>query len=265
MTINPFLLRVLRDSVVNNTMNVPGKVYLVGAGPGDPGLITVRGVECLQKAHLVLYDYLVNTLLLDYAPAAEKVCLGHHHAGREFSQEEINGRMIGAARQGKVVVRLKGGDPDVFGRGADEIEALASAGIAYEIVPGVTAALAAAGYAEIPITHGRRASAVALVTGHQRADKSDPLDYGTLADFPGTLIFYMGVRSAERWSKALLDKGKSPDTPVAIVRRSSFADQEVVRCTLQNVAEMIRHETTPPAGGYCGGRSGRSRPNGIMV
>jgi uroporphyrinogen III methyltransferase/synthase len=225
-----------------------GVVYLVGAGPGDPGLITVRGAECLQKADLVLYDYLVNALLLDYAPGAEKVSLGHHHAGRELPQDEINHRMIDAARQGKIVVRLKGGDPHVFGRGADEIEALTAAGIPYEIVPGVTAALAAAGYAEIPITHGRLASAIALVTGHQRSDKSDPLDYGALASFPGTLVFYMGVRSADRWSRALLDQGKSPDTPAAIIRRCSFADQKIVRCTLGTIVNVIaREKLRPPA------------------
>jgi len=230
-------------------MNVAGKVYLVGAGPGDPGLITVRGLECLQRAELVLYDYLVNPILLDYAPApAERVCLGHHHAGREFSQEEINDRMIRAAREGKVVVRLKGGDPGIFGRGGEEIAALRATGISYEIVPGVTAALAAATYTEIPITHGRQASAVAFVTGHQRADKSDPLDYAALATFPGTLIFYMGVRIADRWSKALLEGGKSPETPVAIVRCCTLPDQKIVRCTLKNVAETIAVEKLrPPA------------------
>jgi uroporphyrinogen III methyltransferase/synthase len=225
-----------------------GKVYLVGAGPGDPGLITVRGVECLRKADLVLYDYLVNTTILDHAASAEQVCLGHHHAGRELSQDEVNARMIEAAKQGKVVVRLKGGDPDVFGRGVEETAALSEAGISYEIVPGVTAALAAAGYAEVPITHGYRASAVALVTGHQRADKSDPLDYGILADFPGTLVFYMGIRSADRWSRALMERGKSPHTPVAIVRRTTWVDQEIVRCTLWTVAEEIAaRKLRPPA------------------
>lgn len=225
-----------------------GKVYLVGAGPGDPGLITVRGVECLQKADLVIYDYLVNPVILDYAKAAEKVCLGHHSLGREFSQKEISDLVIHAAGQGKTVVRLKGGDPVVFGCSVEETASLTSAGIPYEIVPGVTAALAVAGYAEIPITHGTQASAVALVTGHQRSDKAQPLDYAALADFPGTLVFYMGIRNAECWSAALLQRGKSPDTPAAIVRRCTFADQKIVRCTLGTVVQVIADEKLrPPA------------------
>ena len=227
-----------------------GKVYLVGAGPGDPGLITLRGVECLRQADLVLYDYLVNRELLDHAPAAaETVCLGHHHTGREYSQEEINGRMIAAAKLGKTVVRLKGGDPLVFGRAAEEIAALAAAAIPYEIVPGVTAAIAAAGYAEIPITSGDKASALAFITGHERAEKAgEPLDYAALADFPGTLVFFMGVHSAGRWSRALLARGKPPQTPVAIVKRCTWADQQVVRCTLGDVADVIdREKLRPPA------------------
>ena len=178
----------------------------------------------------------------------KKSCLGHHSLGREFSQKEINDQMIQAARQGKTVVRLKGGDPVVFGCSVEETAALTSAGIPYEIVPGVTAALAVAGYAEIPITHGNQASAVALVTGHQRSDKAEPLDYAALADFPGTLVFYMGIRNAECWSTALLQRGKSPDTPVAIVRRCTFADQKIVRCTLGTVVKVIAEEKLrPPA------------------
>ena len=147
----------------------PGKVYLVGAGPGDPGLLTLRAAECLSQADVVLYDYLVNPLVLEHAPAAaQRVCLGHHGTGRHVSQDEINAQMIEAARQGKTVVRLKAGDPCVFGCLAEEVGAFGAAGIPLEIIPGVTAGLAVAGYAEIPITHGQSASAVALVTGHQR-------------------------------------------------------------------------------------------------
>ena len=154
-----------------------GRVYLVGAGPGDPGLITLRGVGCLRRASLVLYDYLVNPTLLEYTPSgAEVLCLGHHTRQRTMPQEEINARMIDAARQGRTVVRLKGGDPDVFGRGADETAALDAAGIPFEVVPGVTAALAAAGYAGIPITHADHSSAVRLVTGHRRRAVPAPPD-----------------------------------------------------------------------------------------
>lgn len=238
----------------HNFMHEPrtsGKVYLVGAGPGDPGLLTLRGARCLQRADLVLYDYLVNPAVLQHAPAqAERVCLGHHGQGqRHVTQEEINARMIQAARQGKRVVRLKGGDPDVFGRGAEEIEALRAAAVPYQTVPGVTAALAAAGYAGIPITHGLYSSAVALVTGHERGCKKEPaLDYSALASFPGTLIFYMGITSARQWSQALLDRGKAADTPVAIVRRCTWPDQRVVRSTLATVADTIAREgLRPPA------------------
>ena len=237
-------------SETSSGCNELGKVYLVGAGPGDPDLITLRGIECLRLADLVLYDYLVNPAILEHARAgAELVGLGHHGMGRLVSQEEINARMVEAARGGQTVIRLKSGDPDVFGRGANEIEALRADGIPYEIVPGVTAALAAAGYAEIPITHGGYCSAVALVTGQQRhqADRTE-LDYGALAEFPGTLIFYMGVTSVAEWSKALLERGKPPETPVAVVRRCSWPDQLTFCCTLADVAEVLaQRRIRPPA------------------
>ncbi|MGO8688868.1 MAG: uroporphyrinogen-III C-methyltransferase [Thermoguttaceae bacterium] len=228
----------------------PGKVYLVGAGPGDPGLLTLRAAECLSQADVVLYDYLVNPLVLEHAPAAaQRVCLGHHGTGRHVSQDEINAQMIEAARQGKTVVRLKAGDPCVFGCLAEEVGALGAAGIPLEIIPGVTAGLAVAGYAEIPITHGQSASAVALVTGHQRREKAQPpLDYAALAAFPGTLIFYMGVTSAAEWSAALIAGGRAADTPVAIVRRCTWADQETFRSTLATVAEAVAaQKIRPPA------------------
>jgi uroporphyrinogen III methyltransferase / synthase len=227
-----------------------GKVYLVGAGPGDPGLITVRATQCLAQADVVLYDYLVNAALLDYAPAAaEKICLGHAHHGRAVPQAEINERLLAAASAGKTVVRLKAGDPSLFGRGAEEIAHLAAAGVSYEVVPGVTAALAAASHAGIPITHRDLCSAVALITGHQRGDKPGaPLDYEALGRFPGTLVFYMGMGTARQWSAALIRGGKSAQTPVAIVRRASWPDQETVRCTLEQVADVIEQRNVrPPA------------------
>jgi len=226
-----------------------GIVYLVGAGPGDPGLITLRGVECLRRAEVIVYDYLANPLILQHAPpGAEKICLGRHESDQRWSQEEIQALLVRHARQGRVVVRLKGGDPGVFGRGAEEIEALRTAGIPYETIPGVTAAFAAAAYADIPVTHGLHSSAVALVTGQERHCKQgEGLDYLALAGFPGTLIFYMGTTSARVWSEALIRGGKPPATPVAIVRRCSWNDQEVVRCTLGDVAEVVaRRNIRPP-------------------
>jgi uroporphyrinogen III methyltransferase/synthase len=226
----------------------PGKVYLVGAGPGDPGLITLRGMQCLERADAVLYDYLVNPrLLAGCRPGTEIISLGKHGGGRIWSQEEINEALVRLARQGKTVVRLKGGDPVVFARGVEEIEALTAAGIPFEIVPGITAALAAGSYAGIPITHRELASAVALVTGHEDCEKEGPpLDYARLAAFPGTLVFYMGVTTAAHWSSDLMAAGKLPQTPVAVIRRVSFPDQKVWHTTLGEIAAVVARTTLRP-------------------
>ncbi|HUY91243.1 MAG TPA: uroporphyrinogen-III C-methyltransferase [Pirellulales bacterium] len=224
------------------------RVYLVGAGPGDPGLMTLRGVDCLRRADLVLYDYLVNPAILKHLkPGAEAVCLGRHGKHRLMSQEEVNERMIAAARLGKTVVRLKAGDPAVFARAAEESECLAAAGIAFEVVPGITAALAAGSYAGVPLTHRDVASAVALVTGHEQDGKSESsLDYAALAAFPGTLVFYMGVTSAAVWTQSLIAAGKPAETPVAIVRRCSWPDQTVVRCRLGEAAAAVAEQKIRP-------------------
>ena len=230
--------------------NKAGTVYLVGAGPGDPGLLSIRAVECLGRADLVLYDYLANPVALEHASAsAELICLGNHRSGRTLSQDEIVARMLEGSRAGKTVVRLKGGDPSIFGRGADEIIPLREAKVPFEIVPGITAGIAVAAYCEIPITHHDDASAVALITGQERHAKAESsLDYGALARFPGTLIFYMGVRRAGIWSRALIDEGKPPETPVAIVRWCARSQQQMVRCTLGTVAEVVAsRKLLPPS------------------
>jgi len=226
-----------------------GKVYLVGAGPGDPGMITVRGAACLAKAHVVLYDYLANPLILSHAPKAELLCVGKHGQTKIWTQSDINNRLIKLAQQGQVVVRLKGGDPAVFARGAEEAAALAAEGIAYEIVPGVTAALAAGSFAGAPITHRDYASAAALITGQEQPGKQESLlDYEALARFPGTLVFYMGVTTVDAWTAALLQAGKSGDTPALIVRRCSMPDQQSIFCPLAEVAnEIHRRRLRPPA------------------
>jgi uroporphyrinogen III methyltransferase/synthase len=227
----------------------PGTVFLVGAGPGDPGAITLRAVECLQKADLILWDYLVNPVVVEHAsPSAELVRLGKPNSGRALTPDEITETMLAAARAGRSVVRLKSGDASVFGRGADEMEALRNAGIPYEVVPGITAGLAVAAYSEIPVTHFAAASAVALVTGRERDEKTSlQLERG-LAEFPGTLVFYMGVRKAPEWSRALMEQGKPPDTPVAIVRWCSRVEQKTVKCTLSTVADAIEeHGIRPPS------------------
>ena len=216
-----------------------GKVFLVGAGPGDPGLITVRGAECLAQADVVLYDGLANPALLRLAADAELISVGKHGNGPLWTQEEINRRLIELAQQGQRVVRLKGGDPAVFARTAEELEAIIASGITFEVVPGITAALAAASYVGIPITHRQHASAVAFITGQQQTDEAQSLDWPALARFPGTLVFYMGVTTAGLWSQRLIAEGKSPETPAAIVRRCTWSDQRVIRCSLKDVATEL--------------------------
>lgn len=233
---------------MSDTLSQRGKVYLIGAGPGDPGLITLRGAECLRRADVVLYDYLVNARILEHASRhAEQICLGKHGQTRIWSQPEINDALVRLAGEGKVVARLKGGDPAVFARGAEEIATLVRADIPFEVVPGITAALAAGSYAGIPITHREHASAVALVTGHENPDKdTSAINYRALAAFPGTLVFYMGITTARVWTKQLLDAGKSPDTPVAIIRRCSLPDQQRLRCTLGQVVETLETQNVRP-------------------
>ncbi|TWT92703.1 uroporphyrinogen-III C-methyltransferase [Stieleria varia] len=214
-----------------------GKVYLIGAGPGDPGLITLRGAQLLACSDVVLYDGLSNAALLAHAPTAQHISVGKHGRSRIWQQSEIIEEMLSHARLGRTVARLKGGDPAVFARTAEEVDALHEAGIPFEIVPGITAALAAGSYAGIPITHRKLASAVALVTGHEEPGKQQSaLDWDALARFPGTLVVYMGVTTAETWTRLLIQAGKDPATPTALVRRCSLPDQQSIHCRLDEVA-----------------------------
>jgi uroporphyrinogen III methyltransferase/synthase len=228
-----------------------GKVYFVGAGPGDPGLLTLRGAECLREADVVLYDYLSSPeLLVGVKPNTELICLGKHGHGRILSQAEINDRLVSEARNGHTVVRLKGGDPSIFARLSEELAAIEAASISYEIVPGITAAQAASSHAAIPLTDRHDASCVAFVTGQEGAHKEgdSSLDYAALANFPGTLVFYMGVTTARMWSRQLIAHGKSPQTPVAIVRRCTWPDQQTIATTLADVGEHLGHgKLRPPA------------------
>ncbi|MEX0641805.1 MAG: uroporphyrinogen-III C-methyltransferase [Pirellulales bacterium] len=226
-------------------------MILVGAGPGDPGLITLRGAECLRVADVVLYDYLASPQLLSGTrSSAELVCLGRHGQGRIWSQVAINDALVRHARAGKLVVRLKGGDPLIFARAAEEIAALETAGVPYEIVPGITAAQGAGSHAGIPLTHRDDASCVAFVTGHECGDKrpADELDYAALATFPGTLIYYMGITTAPKWSRELISHGKSPTTPAAIIRRCTFSDQQTTYTTLGELTDVVETmKLRPPA------------------
>jgi uroporphyrinogen III methyltransferase/synthase len=228
----------------------PGKVFLIGAGPGDPGLLTLRGRQRLSEADVVLYDYLVNPRVLEQARGdAELVCLGRHGHGRIMSQVEIHQRMIAVARDGKIVARLKGGDPAIFARTAEETAALEAAGIEYEVVPGVTSAQAASSYSGIPLTHRDAASCVAFVTGQEGEEKGGAaLDMAGLARFPGTLVFYMGVTKAAEWSAALIAHGKPRETPVSVVRNASLPQQKTIVTTLANLTQVLdEQKVRPPA------------------
>ena len=196
-----------------------GKVYLVGAGPGDPGLLTLKGKECLEAADVVLYDYLANPILLQYAPsAAQRIYVGRRGRGQYQDQADINRLLIARAKEGKVVVRLKGGDPFVFGRGGEEAEAVAAAGIDFELVPGVTAAIAVPAYAGIPVTHRTLASTVTFVTGHEDPTKPETqLEWPKLAGTSGTLVFMMGMKNLPSIVRQLLLEGRSSNQPVANV------------------------------------------------
>jgi uroporphyrinogen III methyltransferase/synthase len=225
-----------------------GRVYLVGAGPGDPGLLTLRGAEVLAQADLVLYDGLVNPLLLRYTRGqCERTARIWSEAGHSVAQAEVNERLIAAARAGLTVVRLKGGDPFLFGRGSEEAAALAQAGISFEVVPGVTAAIAAGEYAGISFTHRELASAVAFVTGHEDPHKPSRLvDYAALARFPGTLVFYMGLSHLRTIAEALQAEGLSPTTPTAVISRASLPAQRTVSATLGTIADAAAQAGLKP-------------------
>lgn len=226
-----------------------GTVYLVGAGPGDPGLLTLRGLALLRKADVVIYDRLVNPVLLDEAPArALRIFAGKRAGTHNLPQEQINALMIVHARRGRSVVRLKGGDPCVFGRGGEEAEALAEAGIPFEIVPGVSAAAAAPAYAGIPLTHRDFSSSFAVITGHEGGCKEkQAVDWGRLARSVDTLVVLMGVRTLPRIVAGLLAHGRSPETPVALIRWGTTEAQETITGRLADIvakAEAARLE--PP-------------------
>jgi uroporphyrinogen III methyltransferase / synthase len=214
-------------------------VFLVGAGPGDPGLLTVRGDEVLRRAEVVVYDRLVDPSLLDRAPAAaERVYAGKAPGRNEMDQSEINTLLVDRGRAGLTVVRLKGGDPFVFGRGGEEAEALAAAGVEFEVVPGITSAIGAPAYAGIPVTHRGVSTHFTVVTGHEDPGKdASDVDWDALAKSGGTLIILMGAGRVADIAARLVAGGRSPETPVAAVRNGTRADQRTVRGTLATVAD----------------------------
>ena len=220
------------------------KVYLVGAGPGDPGLITVKGRKCLEHADAVLYDHLAPERLLDYAPAqAERIYVGKKRSDHEFAQDEISQMILERARAGKTVVRLKGGDPFIFGRGGEEVEALVAAGIPFEIVPGVTTPLGIAAYTGVPLTHREHTSAVTFVTGHS----VDAIDWNKVGASE-TIVLFMGLTNFAEIARELIRHGRSPATPAMAVRWATRADQQTIAGTLGDLpGRLTEAHLKPPA------------------
>lgn len=221
-----------------------GKVYIVGAGPGSVDLITVKGLKCIQQADVILYDRLVSKELLSYAkPNAELIFVGKLPKLHHVIQERINKLLIQHARKGKIVTRLKGGDPFVFGRGAEEAEVLREAGIPFEIVPGVTSGIAAPAYAGIPVTHRELGSSFAIITGHLKDGKDEGINWKGLAESVDTLAIYMGVGNLPYITEQLLKYNRKPTTPVALIEWGTTEHQRVVTGTLETIVAIVEKES----------------------
>jgi uroporphyrin-III C-methyltransferase/precorrin-2 dehydrogenase/sirohydrochlorin ferrochelatase len=222
-----------------------GEVTLVGAGPGDAGLLTLRGLQVMQQADVVLYDYLVSEEVLDLVRRdADKICVGKRASSHSVAQDDINRLLVKLAQQGKKVVRLKGGDPFIFGRGGEELQAVKAAGIPFQVVPGVTAAAGATAYAGIPLTHRDYAQSVVFVTGHCRPEDNG-VQWETLAKGKQTLAIYMGTLKAAEISQQLMAHGRAASTPVAVIGRGTRADQQVLTGTLDNLEHLAQQAPTP--------------------
>jgi uroporphyrinogen III methyltransferase/synthase len=227
-----------------------GKVYIVGAGPGDISLLTVKGLKCLQKAEVVVYDFHLNAQVLNYIRHdAEFIYAGKRGGQHTMTQDEINRTLVEKAKEGKIICRLKGGDPFVFGRGGEEAETLARENIEFEIVPGVSSAIAAPAYAGIPLTHRLYSSSLAIVPGYEDPSKEESsIDWQKLATGVGTIVFLMTVKNISLVCKKLIDNGRGPDTPVAVVRWGTRADQTTLVGNLKTIPDLIKeNEIKPPA------------------
>src|SRR6266550_327187 len=226
---------------MNTSTKPKGKVYLVGAGPGDLGLVTLRAKECIEDADAIVYDHLANPEMLSWArDDAEIVYAGKEAGEPSLSQKEINALLIEKARAGKDVVRLKGGDPFVFGRGAEEAKAIVDAGIEFEIVPGITSAIAGPAYAGIPVTHRAENSHVTFFTGHEAPSKTkSAIDYAALSKLGGTQVMLMGDEKIEAITREMMANGVRGDLPVALVRWATTGRQETLTGTLENIAKRV--------------------------
>ena len=220
-----------------------GKVYIVGAGPGDVDLITVKGLKCIQQADVILYDRLVNKELLEYAkPNAELVFVGKLPKLHGVIQERIHHLLVHYANEGKIVTRLKGGDPFVFGRGGEEAEVLANANIPFEVVPGISSGIAAPAYAGIPVTHRDLGSSFAIVTGHMREGKDDSINWKGLAESVDTLAIYMGVGNLQYVTEQLMKYKRNPQTPIALIHWGTTAQQKTIVGTLETIVDIAKNE-----------------------
>lgn len=219
-----------------------GKVYIVGAGPGSVDLITVKGLRCIQEADVILYDRLINKELLTYAkPNAELIFVGKLPNMNESIQQRIHRLLVQYARKGKIVTRLKGGDPFLFGRGAEEAEVLRDADIPFEIVPGITSGIAAPSYAGIPVTHRELSSSMAIVTGHMKDGKKDSIDWKRISEAVDTIVIYMGVGNLPAIVEKLIHY-RTPDTEIALIQWGTTEYQKVVTGTLETIVEIVREE-----------------------
>ncbi|KOC89141.1 siroheme synthase CysG [Winslowiella iniecta] len=233
------------DSQLDNPEQAQGEIILVGAGPGDSGLLTLRGLQVMQLADVVLYDHLVSDEILDLVRRdADRICVGKRAGAHSVPQEETNRLLVTLAKKGKRVVRLKGGDPFIFGRGGEELQAARQAGIPFQVVPGITAAAGATAYAGIPLTHRDYAQSVLFITGHCRPD-GDGIDWPSLARARQTLAIYMGTVKAAEISQQLIAYGRDASTPVAVIGRGTRQDQQVLTGTLEHLEELAQRAPTP--------------------
>ncbi len=237
---------------MSNSQAHIGKVYLIGAGPGDPKLLTIKAAEAIAASDVIVYDYLVNPEILAHSRrGAELVYVGKRAGEPSISQTDINHILIEHAQAGQIVARLKGGDPFIFGRGGEEAESLVEAGIAWEVVPGISSGIAAAAYAGIPLTHRNYASSVAFITGHDSRKNRSNIDWHSAAHFADTLVIFMCAETIKEIARSLIEGGRATSTPIAIIRWGTYEDQEVYSGTLEDLAtetdDLAHLEIKPPA------------------
>ncbi|MEF1171026.1 uroporphyrinogen-III C-methyltransferase [Vibrio sinaloensis] len=232
-------------NTIGQSVLAQGEVALVGSGPGDVELLTLKAIRFMQQADVVLYDYLVSDEIMALVPSDTiLVCVGKRAGHHSVPQEKTNQLLVDFAKQGYRVVRIKGGDPFIFGRGGEELEVLADAGISFQVIPGITAAAGATAYAGIPLTHRDYAQSAMFITGHLKAE-SDQMDWSTLARGNQTLVIYMGLMKSDYIESQLIEHGRSPETPIAIIERGTQATQKIFKGQLAQLAELAKDAQSP--------------------